>query len=114
MKLSLKPTEMLTAVSGDSSDGKTFEIVDMNNIDPTKPLTDLYDSLANSGMVKMPETAFAQAVADYYGNKVHLNFNEPVNEQILNAIPDFGNFDGQLQINIVTILIAKIPKEFLS
>ncbi|MFA5999303.1 MAG: hypothetical protein WC747_04765 [Candidatus Babeliales bacterium] len=113
MKLSLKPTEFLSA-SGDGSDSKIFEIVDMSKIDPTQPLTEQYDALEKSGDITMPEKALAQSVTEYYANKVNLNFDQPVTEQIITAIPDWDNFDGQLQINILSTLTAKIPKEFLS
>ncbi|MCX5923886.1 MAG: hypothetical protein NTZ68_00465 [Candidatus Dependentiae bacterium] len=113
MKPALKPNEVLTA-SPDNSDNQIFEMVDMSKIDPTQPLTEQYDALEKSGHVKMAEKALAQAVTEFYGNKVHLNFDKPVTEQILTAIPDWSNFDGQLQINILSTLTAQIPKEFLS
>ncbi|HSW77126.1 MAG TPA: hypothetical protein VLG50_08770, partial [Candidatus Saccharimonadales bacterium] len=114
MQRSLKPTEILL-VSPNDSGNHLFTILDIEKIDPTQPLDEQYESMEKLGDITLSQKAAEHALAEHYANRVILTFNnQPVIEQILDAIPDWHNFDGQLKIDIANILKTQIPKEYLS
>ncbi|MFA5999300.1 MAG: hypothetical protein WC747_04750 [Candidatus Babeliales bacterium] len=110
MKPSLKDHEVLiTALNAKKQ--LQFKVVDMTKINPTQPLTQQYDALARAEDLKVGLDALTKIVANFYADKVTLDLSKPVDAQILKEIPNWNNFNKELQSNVLNKLATKIPEE---